>query len=292
MFGTQLEAQVRAIVEKAGFQIPSSKERWSGIQRKIAGNHQIDVMGWDEDFFLAVECTGRRELGTKSLKTRISEISDELRDIRKWWRREQGPRATAQMVLATRNIAISEKLRERARRKGIFIWDDDVLDHYRKSVRSLGQWTRFEIMWSLGFRRELGTDPIKIDGAVEMRQKGIRINIFPISPEKLLRIAFVYRRDPTYSEGYQRIIQPKKLLEIRRYLAREEGLVPNSIILNLARGSKFKPYAGFSSDGVRLVNWLYRPSHVQRGSSMVNTASWHFLIGLWVAWRKSSVSAQ
>jgi DGQHR domain-containing protein len=259
MFGTQLEAQVRSIIGKAGFKTPSSKDHTSRIRKAIPGNHQIDVLGWDEEFLLAVECTGKQELGSKSLKTRISEVADELRDIRKWWREYHGPKAAVRMVLATRNIKITERIRHRAERKGISVWDDYILDQYKKTVRALGVWTRYEIMWSLDFRRELGTDPIKINGAVEMRQKKDRIYIFPISPEKLLRIAFVFRRDPSYAEGYQRIIQAKKLQEIRRYLVKEEGLVPNSIIVNLARSAKFKAYPGYSVGGTRVGDLLIPP---------------------------------
>lgn len=259
MIGDRLESEVRSIVERAGFQVPRSKKQMAAIRRKIPGQHQVDVMGWDEDFLVAIECTGKRDRGGKSLKTRISEVSDECRDIRQWWRKESGPKATVKMVLATRNIKISEKTKKRAQRKGISIWDDEVIDHFKKTVTALGLWTRYEIMWSLHFLRALGSDPIIIDGAVEMKQEHNRIYVFPISPEKLLKVAFVSRRDPTDFEGYQRIIQAKKLHEIRDYLAREKGLVPNSIIVNLLRGAKFKSYPGFSTEGTRIGKLFIAP---------------------------------
>jgi DGQHR domain-containing protein len=259
VIGVQLETQLRTMIHRAGFTTPTSKEQINAIRKNIPGQHQVDVMGWDDNFLLSIECTGKRKLGRKSLKTRISEISDELRDIRKWWRKERGPKATVRMVLATRQIIISERLRRRARQKGISIWDDDILDHYRKAVNSLGLWMRYEMMWSLGYKRELGTDPIKIEGAIEMRQKGDKIYVFPISPEKLLRFAFVSRRDPSYSQGYQRIIQTKKLQDIRTYVRRESGLIPNSIILNLVRTAKFKSYPGFPSSGTRIGQLLIPP---------------------------------
>ncbi len=181
MLGAKLEKQVQSIVKNSGFDIPTSKEYANRIKRKIPGEHQIDVMGWDEDFLLTVECTGKQKLGRKSLKTRISEISDELRDIRKWWRDEKGPKAVVRMVLATRNIKISDKLRLRAARKAIAIWDDDILDHYKRTVNALGWWTHYEIMWSLDYRRQPGADPIQVDGAVEMRQLLIPMKVVGVS---------------------------------------------------------------------------------------------------------------
>lgn len=62
---------------------------------------------------------------------------------------------------------------------------------------------------------------------------------FVLDSKTLDEIAFVSRREDDTLEGYQRNLSRQRAADIARYLDKEGGCIPNSIVLNLEPGAKY-----------------------------------------------------
>ena len=92
------------------------------------------------------------------------------------------------------------------------------------------------------------------------QQRGWRIFSFVIDSATFDRIAFVSRRDDDKDAGYQRNLSKQRASDIARYIDKENGCIPNSILVNLEDGANYdektqtlripdQPKAGWVIDG-------------------------------------------
>jgi DGQHR domain-containing protein len=75
--------------------------------------------------------------------------------------------------------------------------------------------------------------------ATEAKQGSWSIFCFVMNSKTLDDIAFVSRREDDKAEGYQRNLSRQRAADIARYLDKEGGCIPNSILLNLEPGAKY-----------------------------------------------------
>jgi DGQHR domain-containing protein len=87
---------------------------------------------------------------------------------------------------------------------------------------------------------------VKKDGAkfVEVKatvakQRGWRIFSFVLDSETFDRIAFVSRKDDDKDAGYQRNLSKQRAADIARYIDKDNGCIPNSILVNLEEGATY-----------------------------------------------------
>ena len=71
------------------------------------------------------------------------------------------------------------------------------------------------------------------------QQRGWRIFSFVIDSTTFDRIAFVSRRDDDKDAGYQRNLSKQRASDIARYIDKENGCIPNSILVNLEDGASY-----------------------------------------------------
>lgn len=71
------------------------------------------------------------------------------------------------------------------------------------------------------------------------KQRNWRIFSFVIDSATFDRIAFVSRRDDDKDAGYQRNLSKQRAADIARYIDKEDGCIPNSILVNLEDGATY-----------------------------------------------------
>src|SRR6266581_6811369 len=71
------------------------------------------------------------------------------------------------------------------------------------------------------------------------KQRGWRILSFVMDSTTFDGIAFVSRRDDDKDDGYQRNLSRQRAADIARYIDKENGCIPNSILVNLEEGATY-----------------------------------------------------
>jgi len=75
--------------------------------------------------------------------------------------------------------------------------------------------------------------------ATVAKQRSWHIFSFVMNSEDFDRIAFVSRRDDDKEVGYQRNLSKQRAADIARYIDKENGCIPNSILVNLEQGATY-----------------------------------------------------
>jgi DGQHR domain-containing protein len=92
-------------------------------------------------------------------------------------------------------------------------------------------------------KRKVPTQSIKVKARVA-KQGSWSIFCFVMDSKTLDRIAFVSRREDETIEGYQRNLSKQRAADIAHYLDKEDGCIPNSILVNLEEGAKYDAKSG------------------------------------------------
>jgi DGQHR domain-containing protein len=90
--------------------------------------------------------------------------------------------------------------------------------------------------------------------------------------DTLVRLSFVSRRDEDKEVGYQRNLSKQRAAEIAHYLDKENGCVPNSILVNLESGAQYDRKKGI----LRIPDhpkaaWIIDGQHRMYGLKQANT---------------------
>lgn len=94
--------------------------------------------------------------------------------------------------------------------------------------------------------------------------QGISIVSFYCAPDILLKRGYVLRRD-SWQDGdalYQRMIDGKKIMQMRKFLAEKRGVYYNNIIVSLPRGTRFE-YSSTAGNNGRGSGQVIIPDGVQ-----------------------------
>jgi hypothetical protein len=149
---------------------------------------------------------------------------------------KDGGKRTAVMVFFLENINLSENDRERAKEANVLLFDEKDLDYYEKLVVHLGPAARFQFYADAVPGKVISGLAIRVP-AVKTKMGGHNCYTFPISPEYLLKIAYVSHRargKASDIHAYQRMIAKTRLNKIRDYIS-EEGIFPTNIVLNIEK---------------------------------------------------------
>jgi len=149
-------------------------------------------------------------------------------------------------ILALSNYIIPEKHQDAKEKKRmltddkVVIWDDTAISYYERSVNALGTYAKYPLFGDLDIKEKFGRP--EVVPAIEIKQSGRSFVLFSISPEKLLKISYVFRRQ--YSPGgYQRMLNPGRLKReiAKEFLDNPEALaiLPNVIICAFESSAEF-----------------------------------------------------
>lgn len=242
--GELFEDEVWLLFKNMGF-IEMNKDRNLEIQ---AGpiRKQIDVFARDEKNVFIVECKALSEENPRSLRQDIHEILNLKKDIIESIRKNYEKDFRFSFLLVTKNIRwslVDEEFANASRNKDFFFWKETELEAYTNLTNQLGENARFQMYSILFFGKkisELGEIEVP---AIYGGQGENKYYSFIIQPEKLLRIAYVHRREESSPEEvsgtYQRIVKKTRLKEICTFI-NNGGFFPNNIILNFTQKPTFE----------------------------------------------------
>jgi len=243
----KLEDSVWVLMATMGFS-ELSKGRQFKIHFKrrneVLGSKQIDVFAKDEETCIVVECKSSADRTKRSLQKDIEEFANLKGKIANSIKSHYGPEYKPKILwaFATHNIEWSEKDRERAAGENIAIISERDLRYFHELARHLGSAARFQFLANFfGGQKIPEMSRVKVP-AVRGRLGGHRYYSFVVTPERLLKIAFVNHRtlnDPRGYPSYQRLVSKTRVREIGKFLEKG-GYFPNNLIINFVKKPQFE----------------------------------------------------
>jgi DNA sulfur modification protein DndB len=237
--GSWLEDRVWTLLYRMKFAYLSGTR---GAQLRInsaegSPQSQLDVVALDDEVAIAIECksseaTTRRpqfqqEMGKLSLiRERFTSSA----------RKDFQPPVRRLIVLAmfTSNIVLSENDKVRAKEANVLLLDEQDLTYYETLVNHIGPAARYQFLAEILPGKTVPNLEIKVP-AIRARMGDSNCYTFSISPEYLLKIAYVSHRAKGKASDvntYQRMLSKGRLTKIRHYID-EDGIFPTNIVLNL-----------------------------------------------------------
>lgn len=231
----------------------------------------VDIAAVDSEVALAIACVSEKVYGKSSKLQSKLELLFEVREkLFKAVGRDYPADYKRNGVLCVflENVQISDAERSYADAHNIAICDDSDLDYYEKLAEHLGSAAKYQLYADLL--------PGKAIPGLEIRVPAVRTRMgpqwcltFPISPEYLLKIAYVSHRSKGKAsdvDTYQRMLKKSRLNKIREYIT-ARGVFPTNIVVNID-----KKYIKFervhqssdrqSTDASGVLGWLtIRPAY-------------------------------
>ena len=237
----QLENKVWKLLFDLGAQLISTPDFSLNLKTRegVLKTKQLDVVAIDEDIAFVVECKARKHLGARDLKKDIAEIASNTDDIRNALRATLDRRdLRCVFVLATENIVWSDNDVLDARDHDIVKWDEYDILSMQDLAQLAGEGAKY-LVYNRVFRNsKIKNFQVKVP-ALKAKMGGRTFYSFVLSPDQLLKIAFVHHRtaDSRFSDltdSYQRMINKNRVRQIEQFI-RAGGFFPGSIIVNFTK---------------------------------------------------------
>jgi len=221
----KFEKKIQSLFEKAGFEVKSN------FYAKGP-----DIIAESEGIKILIQCKCSTEEG-KPLPFSLESLVDE------YSKKVDKERAKI-AILAISGYKIPEKYQDEEYKKEllekdhVIIWDDQLIEYYEDVVKALGNFAKYNFLGDFKIKDEFGKP--YVTPFLKISQGKYELFIFKISPEILLKIAYIFRRE--YSpKGYQRMLNIRRLKkEIAEFLQREEALLPTPIVCVFDEGIKIE----------------------------------------------------
>ncbi|WP_261796827.1 DGQHR domain-containing protein [Ralstonia sp. TCR112] len=230
----------------------------------------LDVVAIDEEVVVAVDILRPLESGKIDLQGMVSSIlaiRDRLtRSVAAQFPSEQKRQTVLAIYVASSNL--SEEDRDVAKRSNVVLIDDSDLAYYENLVLHLGAAAKYQFLADMLPGKTIAGLEIKVP-AVKTKMGRNTCYTFPISPDYLLKIAYVSHRTKGKASDintYQRMIARSRLNKIRQYIS-EHGVFPTNIVLNIDKRfinfQRSKQENGAAdSDASGTIGWLHlRPAY-------------------------------
>ena len=135
----------------------------------------------------------------------------------------------------TSNYRVGEADQDRFKQRNVFHIPEEELSYYEQLVAHLGPVAKYQLFGRL-FEGQIIPELDTRVPALRAKTAGRTIYSFLVEPELLLKIGYVLHRTSATSSDlikYQRLVNRSRIREIQRYIEKEHGFFPNSIILNI-----------------------------------------------------------
>jgi DGQHR domain-containing protein len=231
--GPALNERVWRLFEKAGFQTePNSNSPDEHVVVVAKKQRPVDLYATVRD--LKVTIIGSNKSGS------IKGWSKELNDLRAI--ADAAKAQTAFIVVTGKKLAQDDLAQ--AQELNICVWSEQQLEYYEAIAEAIGNYAKYEIIHSFGITTSEEKDThtvlaIKIEQP--FAESPVELYLFSTTPDKLLRTCTVYRRAQGHAEAYQRMLQKDRLPNIRRFVARDDALLPTNIVLSLSDNVAVEP---------------------------------------------------
>ena len=261
----RLEDEVWCILAQMGFSEMSDGRQCAVSTPNGDQAQEIDIFAKDDETAIVVECTQRPTPGKQSMVRVVEQIRQNRADIFQAIRAQYGSRNKLKVkhLIVTRNISWSEVDREECKRAHIVVLTEGELDYYSALVHHIKHAARYQFLAHV-FAGQ------KIDGlarevvATRGKMGGRTFYTFLMRPDELLKLAYVGHkasRDIDNVRTYQRMLQPRRLKAIARYI-NGGGKFPTNIVVNLKTAKKKRlRFDVIRSIGDEAFGTLHLPQH-------------------------------
>jgi len=218
---------------------------------------QLSVVGINEDIALAAQCLTRER--QSSLAGAIASSAAVRPLLSRSANSQFFPNIKQQAVLAifTENLTLSTAVREQAKQENVILFDAQDLSYYESLVSHLGPAAKYQFFADMLPGKPVSALAIRIP-AIKTRIGGTSCYTFSISPEYLLKIAYVSHRSKGKASDvhtYQRMLSRNRLNKIKKYIS-EDGIFPTNIVVNMeSRRIRFERI-GQDDQENGLLGWL------------------------------------
>lgn len=261
----QLEDELWVLMASLGFSHISSgrqfKANFDGTLR------QVDCVAVDDESVVVVECTQADDPNTpKSVTSLIDKVaswknSQRTHSLFKTY--FQNDALQVACVIATRRIKWNKNDLNRAQDHKIVVIRDKQIDYFKLLVSHLKYAARYQFLAHVFRDKEV--PGLKITVPATMVQIG-RKTFYSclVRPADLLKIAYVNHKASASLESmetYQRLVTPKRLREIAKFIDHENfaGTFPTNVVLNLHSKRNIK-FERRDTIGQVQVGTLYLPA--------------------------------
>jgi DNA sulfur modification protein DndB len=226
---------------------------------------EFDVITVDTEVSIGISCISRAAFGSAP---EFKPIVDRLTSAREQFAKSISKKLPADFkrnsvfCVLVENVDLQQGEREYAEQRGVVILDESDLDYYEKLADHLGYAAKYQLYAELLPGKAIPGLSIRVP-AVRTRMGPQSCLTFPISPEYLLKIAYVSHRSKGKASDvhtYQRMLKKSRLRKIREYIT-DRGIFPTNIVLNIDK--KFIKFEKVhqdtdrdSSDASGVLGWL------------------------------------
>lgn len=214
-------------------------------------NLDIDIVGIDKEVGVAVflktspEIREADESFSQELALYAEAQSEFTHIVNNEFRSDdQRTKLKGAIVIFACNITVSEADRSFAKAKKIALFDEDDLVYYETLVDHLGTAARYQFLADVFDETEVPGLTIEVP-AIHLKIGKFSYYSFAIQPEYLLKISYIAHRirgEKANEEAYQRMVEKKRLTEMREYINRP-AIFPTNIVISLKKKPRFDEIA-------------------------------------------------
>lgn len=220
------------------------------------GGVQVDACGGHEDTLLVIECTTARKKQEKSVRAKLTTLRGNIPILNKAFHKD--PRyqkyTKIKYVLATGNLELRDiDIHFAEQSPKLYLWDEQFLQYYQNLYKVLGSATRYNLLGEIGI--EPRTKSLIQVPAWATLMGNSRVYSFFIEPQRLLQASYVARREIGNERYYQRILQKKRIDNIKKFLRKGKAF-PNSIIIAFEKPPDFTPHPEMPKQHLWWPDWL------------------------------------
>jgi DGQHR domain-containing protein len=208
----------------------------------------IDVVGIDEEVAVGAWCHPDTRPSLRSiLDSCISARQRFVQSVRQQYPLLKKPGEKRQIAMALfvgADMIISEEDEVRAKNGDIVIFRERELQYYEELVSHLGPAARYQLLADLLSEKHIPGLDISVP-AIKTKVGDYTFYTFPISPERLLKIAYVAHRSKGAKsdiDAYQRAVQKSRISSIKKYIE-EKNIFPTNIVVNFRKKLRFDKFS-------------------------------------------------
>lgn len=228
---------------------------------------KIDVLAMDSEVVLGVECRHQQTRGRRgNLQEELIKHGLIRTNLARAVNTNPSTKISPILAFFTQNINLSDADREQAKAQRILLLDDQDLGYYELLINQLGPAGRYQFLADLVPGREIPGLQIRVP-AVKSKMGGYPCYTFSVSPEYLLKVAYVSHRARGHGSdvaAYQRMVSKARLRKISRYISEPDSSFPTNIVVNLEGGKKAQFMRAKQEEEAEfgVLGWLtLRPSY-------------------------------
>lgn len=214
----------------------------AGLIRAHGSTNQLDVVAVSSDVALIFECKCATSSSPRTFdaNSESPKLSDNVNEVRRVLKERDNQNIKVKGVFCLSGIRPSKADRKRANDCNQKILDEATVRYYIDLAERIGPAAYFQFLGEV-----IGGDEIPSMRDIRIPCVKTRIGAtaayqLALTPDLLLRIAYVAHRSASATDGYQRMITKSRLASMRQFID-QDGYFPTNIVIN------------FRSDGAKPV---------------------------------------